>query len=88
MKAFFKKGACHKLIDYQQPIFKLSISTDIAGMGIDLKEFSKQVQEITPATNHAKSLDNYQYLLCLEIMNSTQDVEYVKTRHSPDFGSL
>ncbi|MGH9990326.1 MAG: hypothetical protein ACREAS_07810, partial [Nitrososphaera sp.] len=45
---------------------------------VDLKELTKQVQEITRATSHAQMLDDYQYLICMDIERWKDDKEYVK----------
>ncbi|MDQ3840178.1 MAG: hypothetical protein M3297_13025 [Thermoproteota archaeon] len=45
---------------------------------INLNELTKQVQEISDATNHAKLLDEYQYLLCIEMEKGSDDRTYVK----------
>jgi hypothetical protein len=53
---------CYKLIDYQASIWKVSLSADATDVvTVDLKEITKQSQEITLATNHAKLLDDYQF---------------------------
>jgi hypothetical protein len=45
---------------------------------IDLKEITKQLQEVTQATSYAKLLDDFQFLLCREIEEWSDDREYVK----------
>jgi hypothetical protein len=58
---------------------EVSASVDAAKtLTVDLKELEKQVQEVTPATIHAKLLDDFQYFLCLEIERWADDVNYVK----------
>ena len=47
-------------------------------VSINIKELSKQVKEITAATNHAKILDDYQYFICREIERWKDDHEYVE----------
>jgi len=80
IKSFLKQTKCKKLIEYQKTIFKVSLSVNVENIAtFDLKEISKQIQEIAPATNHAKILDDIQFLLCQEIENNTNDPEYLRT---------
>jgi hypothetical protein len=75
----FRRNPCYKLIAYQGTVWKLSLSADAAKVvTVNLKELTKQVQEITPATNHAIILDDYQYLMCRDIERWKDDKEYVK----------
>ena len=60
-----KTELCHKMIDYQ-------------GFDLDLKELTRQIPEITPATKYATLLDDYQFLLCNEMIRSSNDVKYVQ----------
>jgi hypothetical protein len=79
LAALFGRGTCYKLIKYQGTNWNLSISGNANNVvTVDLKELTRQIQEITPATNHAKLLDDYQFLLCKEIVQWADDVAYVK----------
>jgi hypothetical protein len=70
---------CYKLIDYQASIWKVSLSADATDVvTADLKEITKQSQEITLATNHAKLLDDYQFFLCKDIERWADDKEYIE----------
>jgi hypothetical protein len=76
LKGLFR-NPCQKLISYQETTWKFSASVDAdKSVTVDLG-LEKQVQEVTPATNHAKLLDDFQYLLCKEIERWTEDVNYV-----------
>jgi hypothetical protein len=79
LMAIFGWNHCYKLIDYQGAAWKVSLSADAANvLTIDIKDLTKQLQEITPATNHAKLLDDYQFLLCKEIESWPNDREYIE----------
>ncbi len=76
---FFKKSECERLISYQKPLYKFTISANVQHViSIDINELSKHIQEINPIANYAKILDNYQYLICREIEKHVDDNEYVK----------
>jgi len=51
---------------------------DYQGFDLDLKELTRQIPEITPATKYATLLDDYQFLLCNEMIRSSNDVKYVQ----------
>lgn len=76
LKRLFGRSQCRKLISYQGTSWKFSGSVDAKTITVDLK-LEKQVKEITPATNHAKLLDDFQYLLCKEMERWTDDINYV-----------
>jgi hypothetical protein len=78
LKEIFGRNPCYKLIDYKASDFKISVSAKTGVVNIDLKELSKQVKEVTQATSHAKMLDDFQYLLCREVNNSSNDPDFVK----------
>jgi hypothetical protein len=78
LKEIFKRNPCYKLIDYQASDFKISVSAETGVVNFDLKELSRQVKEVTHATTHAKMLDDFQYLLCREVNNSSNDPDFVK----------
>jgi len=73
---FVKPNPCEKLIKYQGTKVLISVSGEAAGINVDLKNISKEVQEVTSATEYAKILDDYQYLLCKEVANSPDDAKY------------
>jgi hypothetical protein len=75
----FRSNPCFKLIDYQGTNWKISLSVDAPNLvAINLKELSKQIQELTPATNHAKLLDDYQFILCKEMERWVDDTKYIE----------
>ena len=75
----FKKNPCFKLINYQGANWKIAVSADVENIvTLNLNELSKQLQELTPATNHAKLLDDYQFILCNEIEKWANDTKYVE----------
>jgi hypothetical protein len=76
LKEVFKRNPCRKIISYQGTSWKVSASVD-AVVTVDLKELTKHVQEVTSATNHAKLLDDFQVLFCLDIEKWAHDVNYV-----------
>lgn len=68
LRGLFRRGReCNKLIEYRGNNFRISTAVAAGGVHVDIKELSKQVQVLTQATNHAKVLDDYQYLLCTEL---------------------
>jgi hypothetical protein len=79
IKSFFKRDPCNKSISYKASDFKISVSVDVPGIAdFDLKELSRQVKEVTAATTHVKYLDYYQHFLWCEIINSSDDPDYVR----------
>ena len=73
---FVKPNPCEKLIKYQGTKVLISVSGEAAGIKVDLKNISKEVQEVTDVTESAKILDDYQYFLCKEVANSPDDPKY------------
>jgi archaea-specific DNA-binding protein len=60
-----RQKSCKKLIAYKASNVKISGSSG----PINIIELSRQVQEVTQASTHAKYLDDYQYFLCLEVLS-------------------
>ena len=76
----FRRTDCYKLIEYQGTLWKIAASTDVGRIvTVDLKEITRQLHEVTSATNYAKILDGYQFYLCKEMEKWSNDVEYVKS---------
>jgi hypothetical protein len=79
----FKINSCQKMINYQGVSWKVSASVDAAKtVTVDLKELSKEVQQITTATNHAKLLDDYQVLFWQDMKRWADDANYVRILRS------
>jgi hypothetical protein len=58
----FRWNPGYKLINYQGVAWRVSLSADAANvLTVDLKDLTRQLQEITPATNHSKMLENFIY---------------------------
>jgi hypothetical protein len=64
------------LIKYQGTKVVVSVSGEAMGINVDVKNISKEIQELTSATEYAKILDDFQYLLCKEVANSQDDPKY------------
>jgi hypothetical protein len=80
IRGFFSRpNPCEKLIRYYGTKVEISVSGGTMGVNLDLKNISKQIQEITSATEYAKILDDYQYLLCKEIVNSSSNIKFSET---------
>jgi hypothetical protein len=80
IKGFFTQpNPCEKLIRYEGSKVEVSASGEVLGVNLDLKNISKEIQEITPATDYAKILDDYQYLLCKEIVRTSSDKKFSDT---------
>jgi hypothetical protein len=77
-EALSRDHGCRKLIAYQGSDIKISVSGSAYGFTMNVNEFSRKKRMITSATDRAKILDDYQYLICEEIRRSHDDPHYVK----------
>jgi hypothetical protein len=78
IKSFFKRDPCNKSISYKASDFKSSVSVDVPGIADFELELSRSVKEVTAATTHVKYLDYYQHFLWCEIINSSDDPDYIR----------
>ncbi len=64
-----QRRECNKLIEYHGNNYVLSASAGVPPISISLQELSRKPVKLAEATNHAKVLDDYQFMMCSEIRN-------------------